>query len=122
MNFREELNKIKEEKQTVKSGYEKAITNILNQILAYFREKDENELSDATEIFFGKDAHNRVYGRVYICDQLDRTANFVVSTESKEEALLVLTLLEQKYKDEKFVLLPGISVSRDGCFSVIIKV
>lgn len=122
MNFREELNKIINEKKTVKSSYEKGMTNICIQVLEYFWEKDESELSESTEILFGVDSQNRVYGRVYKCEELDRTANFLVQADSKAEAMMLLVFLEQKFKNEKFHLLHETSASRDGCFSVVIKV
>lgn len=123
MNFREELNKIKKEGPQRRTGIQKIMTNILNQILEYFSERQQNGFPESTEILFSKDSHNRVYGRVYIDNDLDRDANFITDVCcSKEEAMMVLVFLEQKFKDEGFELLPETSVSRDGCFSVIIKI
>lgn len=123
MNFREELNKIKKEEPHTRTEIEKIMRNILNQILEYFAEKHNEGVSETTEILFSKDSHNRIYGRVYVDNNLDRDANFLTDVCcSKEEATMVLAFLEQKFKTEGFQLLTETSVSRDGCFSVIIEI
>ena len=121
MNFRKELTKIREEKKKLKAGYEKSMNEILNQVLEYFRKNKETDFPEKTEILFAVDAQHRVFGRVYEGKKIDKAPEFLLETKTREEALMVLIFLEDKFKSEGFELLNETCVARDNCFSVIIK-
>lgn len=123
MNFRERIDTIKKEKLDIVTGYETVMFSIRNQVLGYIasRPKKSFENGEKLEILFAIDTHNRVFGRVHVCDKFDKDANFVAEAKSKEEANLALVFLEHIFKSEDYQILNQTSATRDRCFSVIIK-
>lgn len=119
LNFRNELDTIKEQKTSTPNKYEKSVNNILKMILEYYKARTASELRAAREIVFGTNSKNEVTGKMYdMSGNCDRDISIIEACDSKEDAERVIALLEEEFKSEGFFTFEG----RDGIFTVIIVV
>lgn len=118
MNFRYELNKIREEKVNPSINKEEII---LRQVISYYEHQDATEVMEAKEINFCIDAQNNIIGRIYDMDEeVARDFSVAQSFASREEAEKVLWNLEYKFRLQDYKIMYGKSAAKDGQFSVLI--
>ncbi len=118
MNFREELNKIRQERIGHSAN---KVENLLKQVISYYKYQDVSEIFDTKEINFCIDVRNNIIGRIYDMDEdLPSDFSIVQRFKSREEAQKVLLDLEYKFKSEGHKIMFGKSAKKDGQFSVLI--
>ena len=120
LNFREKVNEIIQEKQECRNIFEMYMTSILNKALQYIREYASKNPLKTMEMLFVKNKNNRVYAKVYIGNQQDKTAKIFVDTRSNDEAFTVLLSLEHCFRDSGYQILSQSSIFEYQCFSVVI--
>lgn len=119
LNFREELNKIKEEKLTSNEAVKIQVDCCLEGVLDYLKEKRTVEFFKEIELRFGF-AGSRIYVKEDPWGKAKEIVNFVFP--NSETASEVLIHIEQKLLSEGFEFSSKERAARDGNFTIKINV